>query len=436
MLRTLRWPADREPVNALLQRLRLSPTALLHGQDEAPIRQMIADVARQGDSALLEQTRRFGDPAFDLRQLRLTPAEIDAARSRVASDRPELLGAIRRAIAQVKAYQQHLLPVPREPLRREGVEITARWTPIDAVGLYVPGGTASYPSSLIMLAVPALVAGVRRVAVCTPGGRNLSDAVLAVAAELHLTEIYRLGGATAVAALAVGTPSVPRVDKILGPGNVYVQTAKRLVSGAVGVDGYAGPSEILVIADRSADPQTVAADLLAQAEHDPGSCFLLTTSPDLAQRVAAEVARQLATLPRREALERSMTGLSAAIVCADDAALYELANAIACEHVSLRVEDLPSALNRLRHAGCIFTGEHAPVAAGDYLAGPSHCLPTSTTARFASGVSVYEFLKRSSVVHYSPAGIAAEADDIVTLARAEGLEAHARSVEMRLPHGR
>lgn len=432
MLRTLRWPADRNEVEALLRRLRLSPTALVEGHGETAIRQMIAEVAERGDSALVEQTRRFGHPAFDLSQLRVTPAEIDAARSRIASERPTLLGAIRRSISQVRAYQQHLLPTPREPLRREGVEITARWTPVDAVGLYVPGGTASYPSSLIMLAVPALVAGVGRVAVCTPGGKNLSDAVLAVAAELNLTEIYRLGGATAVAALAVGTASVPRVDKILGPGNVYVQTAKRLVSGAVGVDGYAGPSEILLIADRSADPQTVAADLLAQAEHDPGSCFLLTTATEVAERVVAEVARQVSVLPRREALERSMSGLSAAIVCADDAALYDLANAIACEHVSLRVADIPSALRRLRHAGCIFTGEFGPVAAGDYVAGPSHCLPTSTTARFASGVSVYEFLKRSSVVSYSPAGIVAEAEAIVTLARAEGLEAHARSVEMRL----
>lgn len=436
MLNVLEYPTQKDAVESLLQRLRLDPAALLRGDGELgsveqTVRHLLADVLRRGDVALVEQTQRLGDPFFEPGRMRVTASEMTAARERLSAARPQLLAALRKAIDQVRSFQRHLLPVGAGPWRREGMEASIRHLPVDSAGLYVPGGTASYPSSLIMLAVPALVAGVRRVVVCTPGTR-LSDAVLTVAAELGIGEMYRLGGATAVAAMALGTASIAPVDLILGPGNLYVQMAKRLVSGCVGTDGFAGPSEILVIADRTADVRTVAADLLAQAEHDPGSCFLLTADASVAERVAEEVRRQVVRLPRREALERSMAGLSAAIICRDWPSVYALANRIACEHVSLRVSDVESATQALRHAGCVFVGEHGPVAAGDYVAGPSHCLPTNTTARFASGVSVYSFLKRTSVVRYTRDGLANDADAIIELARAEGLEAHARSVEVRL----
>ncbi|MFN4242332.1 MAG: histidinol dehydrogenase [Tepidisphaerales bacterium] len=437
MLKIWTYPRDRAEVEELLRRLRIDPSAVLTGagelgEIERRVRELLRDVLERGDEALLEQTRRFDDPNMERSRLRVTAEEMESARRRLADTRPELLGAIRKAIEQVRGYQQHILPASAGPLRRAGMEASLRFTPVDSAGLYVPGGTASYPSSVIMLAVPAQVAGVKRVVVCTPGGAKLSDAVLATSAELGIGEMYRLGGATAIAAMALGTASITPVDVVLGPGNLYVQMAKRLLSGLVGTDGFAGPSEILVLADESADAETVAADLLAQAEHDPGSCFLLTASPAVAHAVASSVQRQAASLPRREALERSLSGLSAAVVCPDMESVYALANRIACEHVSLQVSDVETALAALRHAGCVFAGRDGPVAAGDYVAGPSHCLPTNTTARFASGVSVYSFLKRSSVVRYGMEGLAADGDAITTLARAEGLEAHARSVEMRL----
>lgn len=417
-----------------MSRLRLDAKdlALLAGhraEKMKAVTAIMADVASRGDAALVDIARKFDDPAFTAGSLRVTKEEMAAGHARVS---PELLSALRRSIAQVREYQAHLLPKPGEPLRRPGFEAALRWTPLDSVGVYFPGGAASYPSSFIMLAVPALTAGVKRVVACTPAGKNFSDAILAVAHELKIAELYRVGGVGAIAAMAMGTATIPPVDKIVGPGNEYVQLAKRAVAGAVGIDAFLGPSEILVIADEKADAKSIAADLLAQAEHDPGTCYLLTTSPVVIDRVAAEVSRQFETLPRQPALKSSLAQHSMAVLCSSETELYELANAIACEHVSLRVTDVTRALSQLRHGGCVFVGDAAPVAAGDYVAGPSHCLPTNTTARFASGISVYEFLKRNSIVTYTREGIAADAAAITTLARAEGLEAHARSVEVRL----
>lgn len=421
-------------MHALVSRLRLDAAdlALLRGHraDKArAVAQTLEDVANRGDAALVDQARKFDDPDFSADKLRVTREEMKAGHSRCSS---ELISAIRRSIAQVREYQTKILPKAGEPLTRPGLQAALRWTPIGSAGLYFPGGKASYPSSLIMLAVPAQVAGVRRVVACTPPSKHFSDAVLAAAWELEITELYRVGGVAAIAALAIGTATIRPVDKIVGPGNEYVQLAKRAVSGAVGTDGFLGPSEILVIADDSADAGSIAADMLAQAEHDPGSCFLLTTSTTLAAKVAQALAKQYATLPRQEALSRSLAEWSAAVICRDEAESYDLANAIACEHVSIRVKDSSGALSKLSNAGCIFVGDASPVAAGDYVAGPSHCLPTNTTARFASGVSVFEFMKRNSIVTYSSDGIAADAPAITTLARAEGLEAHAKSVEARL----
>jgi histidinol dehydrogenase len=434
MFRTLLLPRDGEAFDQLIRRLRLDAAdlALLRGERADIARAVaatIADVAERGDAALVDQARRFDDPGFSAGQLRVTPEEMKAGHGRIGS---ELREALRRAIRQVGEYQRHILPKDPAVFERPGFAAQYRYTPLDSAGLYFPGGKASYPSSLIMLAVPAQVAGVKRVVACTPPSRHFSDAVLAVGYELGLTEMYRVGGVAAIAAMAVGTETIAPVDKIAGPGNLYVQMAKRAVSGAVGVDGFFGPSEIVVIADESADAATVAADLLAQAEHDPGSCFLLTTSQKVVDGVAREVESQVKVLPRKAAVERSLLEYSVAVLCDSEEAVYATANRLAAEHVSLRVADLAGASSRLRHGGCVFAGEFSPVAAGDYLAGPSHCLPTNTTARFASGISVHEFLKRSSVVTYTRAGIASDSPHIAEIARAEGLEAHARSAEMRV----
>lgn len=426
--------ADRDALAARLRRLRLNPAdlALARGdlaEKERAVRQAIADVAERGDDAVVDLARRFDDPAFTREQIRVTPAEMSAAAARVPAT---LMDAIRHAIRQVREYQQHFLPADPPPMRRGGVTLGMRFTPIDSAGLYFPGGKAAYPSSLIHLAVPAIVAGVGKVVVVTPPSKyGKSDVVLAACHELKLEHVCRAGGAAAVAALAFGTQSIPAVEKIVGPGNDYVQLAKRAVAGGVGIDGYLGPSEVLVLADESGHPAFIAADLLAQAEHDPGSCFLLTTSESLARQVVEQIAAQLPERGRRAAIERSLANDSAVVVDPSLDRLIEVANALAAEHVNLQTRDNPAVLGRLRHAGAVFVGPWSPVAAGDYVAGPSHCLPTNTTARFSSGVSVYEFLKRSSVLEYDRAGIAADAPAVIALATEEHLDAHAASVARR-----
>jgi histidinol dehydrogenase len=427
-------PAHRQRVELLLAALRLSPAdAILETGPRAEqsriVRQIMADVAKRGDAALVDSARQFDDPNFAPGLLRVTPAEMAAAAARLPADQT---AALRRSIRQVRQYQTHVMPAAPTPLLRNGVELAMRFTPLDSVGLLVPGGKAAYPSSVIMLAVPAQVAGVKRIVVCTPSSRfGQSDIVLAAYHELGLTEVYRAGGAAAVAALALGTQTIHPVDKLLGPGNVYVQLAKQAVAGCVGIDGFLGPSEILTLADDSARPDFIAADLLAQAEHDPGSCFLLTDSEKLAAAVLAEIARQLPGLQRKAAIDKALDQHSAIIVGPSMDELIALANRFAAEHVNLQTRDDDAVLSRLNHAGAVFIGPWSAVAAGDYVAGPSHCLPTNTTARFASGVSVYDFLKRSSLERYDAPGLAADAPAIITLANAEHLDAHAASVQIR-----
>jgi histidinol dehydrogenase len=352
------------------------------------------------------------------------------ASARVPEDQ---LKAIRRSISQVREYQMHIFPFIPPALKRPGVQLGLRFTALDSAGLYFPGGKAAYPSTLIMLAVPAQAAGVKQIVVATPPSKfGRSDLVLAACHELKLQHVYRAGGAAAIAAMAFGTATIPRVDKIVGPGNLYVQLAKRELTGAVGIDGFLGPSEIVTLADDTGVPAFIAADLLAQAEHDPGSCFLLTDSQALADKVSAEIDRQFKLRARSAALEKSLLHHSAIIVGSSMDDLVDLANRFAAEHVNLQVKNPEPVLAKLRHAGAVFVGPYSPVAAGDYVAGPSHCLPTNTTARFSSGVSVYEFLKRSSVVRYEEAGLTADADAIISLANAEGLDGHAASVEVRI----
>jgi histidinol dehydrogenase len=330
-----------------------------------------------------------------------------------------------------------MMPSPKKPLMRDGVELGMRFTPLDSVGLHVPGGKAAYPSSLIHLAVPAQVAGVKKIVACTPPSKyGRSDLMLATYLELGLTEVFRAGGAAAIGAMAFGTKTIPRVDKIVGPGNIYVQLAKRALAGCVGIDGFLGPSEILVIADETGHADFIASDLIAQAEHDPGSCFLLTTSAAVADRVVKELTRQTELLGRSKAITKALAESSAIIVDDSMDHLIALANRFAAEHVNLQTRDDEAVLKKLMHAGAVFVGPYSPVAAGDYLAGPSHCLPTNTTARFSSGISVYEFLKRSSIAKYSEKGLSADSAGIVSLAHAEHLDGHAASVTIRAAAGR
>ncbi len=413
-------------------RLDAADLALSRGrraQDAQTVQTILADVAQRGDAALVELSQKFDDSDFSAQQIRVTPQEMCQAAGRVPA---EQMRAIRRSIEQVRQYQQHIMPITPPPLKRPGVELGLRFTPLDSAGCYVPGGKASYPSSLIMQVVPAQVAQVKRVIACTTPSRfGRSDLVMAAAHELGLEELYRCNGIAAIAAMAFGTATIAPVDKIVGPGHPMVQMAKRALAGTVGIDGFLGASEIVTIADDSAQPAFIAADLLAQAEHDPGSCFLLTDSADLAQCVLREVARQAATLERLDAIAAALK-LRSAIVVGPMDELIEWANRLAAEHVNLQTRDDEAVLARLTHAGAVFVGPYAPVAAGDYVAGPSHCLPTNTSARFASGISVYEFLKRAGVERYTRAGLADDAEAIITLAQAEGLTAHANSVKIRL----
>ena len=426
--------SDRKRVEELLSALRLDPAdlALQRGEKAkaaAAVQEILADVAARGDEAVAALSRRFDDPDFTAARIRVTREEMREAAARV----PEAaMKAVRRSIAQVREYQEHVMPRDPPPLRRRGAELGLRFTPLDSAGIYFPSGKASYPSSLIMLAVPAQVAGVRRLVVCTAPSRfGRSDLVLAACLELDLPDVFRAGGAAAIAAMAFGTETIPAVDKIVGPGNLYVQLAKRALAGCVGIDGFLGPSEIVTIADETGNPAFIAADLLAQAEHDPGSCFLLTTSRALADAVAGEVEGQRKLLRRTPAIGQALAARGAIVVDASMDRLIALADRFAAEHVSIQTRDDASVLARLRHGGAVFLGPYSPVAAGDYVAGPSHCLPTNTTARFGSGISVYEFLKRSSLERYTAAGLAEDAEAIVTLAEAEELDAHAASVRVR-----
>ena len=430
--------SDRSRVESLLVKLKLNPVdiALSRGdlaKQVAIVQNILADVANRGDEALVDSAKKFDDPNFSVEQIRVLPEEMKAAHGRTPADQ---LTAIRRSIAQVREYQSHVMPKDADTLNRPGVQLGLRFTPLDSVGVYFPGGKASYPSSLIMLAVPAQVAGVKRIAVVTPPSKyGRSDLVLAACWELKLTDVFRAGGAAAIAALAFGTKTIPAVDKIVGPGNTYVQLAKRALAGCVGIDGYLGPSEILVMADESATPGFVAADLIAQAEHDPGSCFLLTTSAKLAGDVVASIESQLKQRERSEAIVKALNNDSAIVLSENMDELIALANRFAAEHVNLQTRDDESVLKKLTHAGAVFVGRYSPVAAGDYVAGPSHCLPTNTTARFSSGISVYEFLKRSSVVKYEADGLRNDAAAIIAMADAEHLDAHAASVTIRIAKG-
>ena len=398
------------------------------GQSVAAI---LTDVRTRGDEAVLAYTDQFDRLPLTASTLAFSQDEIETAAEQISGDVREALQVAHDRIFAHHEKQKPLDHIYQDPL---GVTLGTVWTPVDAVGIYVPGGTASYPSSVLMNAVPAKVAGVTRIAMVVPTPRGeLNPAVLAAAQIAGVTEIYRVGGAQAIGALAYGTETIKPVSKIVGPGNAYVAAAKRQVFGTVGIDMIAGPSEVLIIADSSANPSWIAADLLAQAEHGGGAqSILVTTDAALADSVAVEVERQIALLPRAEITRDGWNEFGAIILVQSLAEAVELANRIASEHVELMVDDPLALQPKIRNAGAIFLGHHTPEAIGDYVGGTNHVLPTARSARYASGLGVLDFMKRTSILGCDPGTLGELASAAVTLAETEGLAAHGRSISIRL----
>jgi histidinol dehydrogenase len=395
------------------------------------VRGLIADVRQRGDVALVELTNKFDRANITAATLKISAAEIDAALTQVTAEQN---AAIEIAAARIESYHRRQLPHDDSFQDETGAILGWRWTAVDSAGLYVPGGTASYPSSVLMNAIPAKVAGVARIVMVTPAsGGHLNPLVLAAARRAGVSDIFRIGGAQAVAALAYGTQSIAAVDKIVGPGNAWVAAAKREVFGQVGIDSIAGPSEILVIADAANDPDWIAADLLSQAEHDASSqSILITDDAAFADKVAEAAERALALLPRKEIASRSWADYGGIIVVAKLTDAPALADRFAPEHLEIATVDPAALLALVRHAGAIFLGRHTPEAMGDYIAGPNHVLPTSRSARFSSGLSVLDFMKRTTLLSLDANAMAVLGPPAITLAKAEGLDAHARSIAARL----
>ena len=392
---------------------------------------IVEDVARRGDAALIDYTNRFDRVDLPVSGLRVPRREIA---ERAAMAPPETVAALRFAAERIESFHRRQLPPAIDYVDALGVRLANRWRPIAAAGLYVPGGTAAYPSSVLMNAIPAKVAGVERLVMTVPApGGVLNPLVLAAAELVGIDEVYRIGGAQAVAALAFGTATIAPVDKIVGPGNAYVAAAKRRVFGRVGIDMIAGPSEILIVADQRNHPQWIAADLMSQAEHDSAAqAILITNDPAFAAKVEAAVERHLTRLSRAQIARESWQAHGAILLVADWKEAAVLIDRIAPEHLELALDEADALAERVSHAGAIFLGRYTPEAVGDYIAGPNHVLPTARTARFASGLGVLDFLKRSSLVRCDAASLAALAPAAIRLAEAEGLEAHALSLSIRL----
>ena len=396
------------------------------------VSEILHDVLTNGDDALTKYTENFDRHSVTNSTMAISDEAIESA---VASVPLDQRAALELAAVRIRAFHAQQLPKDTDSTDKQGLRLGARWTPIDAVGLYVPGGTASYPSSVLMNAIPAKVAGVNRLVMVVPTPDGVPNPLVLTAARLAgVDEIYCIGGAQAVAALAYGTKTIKRVDKIVGPGNAYVAEAKRQVFGVVGIDMIAGPSEILVVADKDNNPDWIAADLLSQAEHDTDAqSILITDDEGFADRTAAAVEKQLAELPRSDIARQSWDKCGAIIIVKDlEAEAPDLINLIAPEHLELAVENPEAIMAKVKHAGSIFLGRYTPEALGDYVAGPNHVLPTSRSARFSSGLNVLDFMKRSTFISCPPEGLRAIGPAAMTLARAEGLEAHALSVEKRL----
>lgn len=415
----------------LLEKL-LERNFLAQVQAAELVNEVLTSVRTRGDTAVCDYTRRFGGPALQPADLKVKDEEIEAAYSLVGQD---YLQSLRRALANITAFHRKQLQQSWFETQENGAILGQLVRPLERVGIYVPGGKASYPSSVLMNAVPAKVAGVKEIAMVTPPASDgsVNPYTLVAAAEAGGREIYKIGGAQAIAALAFGTAVVPRVDKITGPGNIHVTLAKRQVYGVVDIDMLAGPSEILIIADAKADPSFIAADLLSQAEHDEmASSVLLTPCGELAVRVQEEVARQLSLLDRRDIIESSLERYGAIVITVDLEEAFQLAGRFAPEHLEVMVDEPFHWLSRVKNAGAVFLGPHTPEPAGDYLAGPNHVLPTGGTARFYSPLGVDAFLKKTSLIAYTRAALDEEAEAIVKLAEVEGLSAHANAVKVRM----
>lgn len=393
------------------------------------VEDILTTVQTKGDQALIDYTEKFDHVA--IKDLQVSEAEIQAAFEAVE---PEVITALEEAKANIISYHEKQKQVPFIDTQRAGVLRGQLILPLEKVAVYVPGGTAAYPSSVLMNALPAKIAGVDEIIMLTPPGKEGIPAVILAAAKIAgVDEIYRVGGAQAIAACAFGTESIPKVDKIVGPGNIYVATAKKKVYGQVAIDMIAGPSEIGVIADETANPAYVAADLLSQAEHDVmARSILVTNSQQLGKAVEQEVTRQLETLPRKAIAEESVNNFGRIILCETTEEMFDLMNAVAPEHLEVQVKDPMSWLGKIRNAGSIFLGEYASEPVGDYFAGTNHVLPTSGTARFFSPLGVYDFVKHSQFTYYTKDALVDDSQSIMALARKEGLEAHARAVEIRL----
>jgi len=396
---------------------------------EAVVGAILADVRANGDQAVLAYNRKFD--GAELSELRVSPREFDEALAQVE---PEFLAVLEQAAQNIRAFHSKQVRTSFVIADRPGIVLGQKVTPIEKVGIYVPGGTAAYPSTVLMDTIPAKIAGCGRIVMVTPPGRDgkVAPAILAAAKIAGVDAVYKVGGAQAIAALAYGTQSIPKVDKIVGPGNAFVAEAKKQVFGMVSIDMIAGPSEILVVADGKSDPAHVAADLLSQAEHDKlASAVLVTDSEALAQAVSAELEKQLPLLPRAQIARASIDNNGKIIVADSLTAGIEIANEIAPEHLELMVDDPFAYLDAVKNAGSIFLGRHCPEALGDYFAGPNHTLPTSGTARFSSPLSVDDFVKKSQFTYYTASALSQAADSIARFAEKEGLQAHGRSVLIR-----
>ncbi len=398
---------------------------------DTAVRAIIARVRAEGDAALIDYSRKFDRAELD--RLGIAVSKEDIAQAYKQAD-PQTVEALKFARDRIRSHHERQMPRDDRYTDAAGVELGSRWTAIEAVGLYVPGGTASYPSSVLMNAVPAKVAGVERIVIVVPAPGGVINPLVLVAADISgVSEIYRVGGAQAIAALAHGTETIKPVAKIVGPGNAYVAAAKRQVFGTVGIDMIAGPSEVLVVADGSNDPDWIAADLLAQAEHDVSAqSILITDDPAFGKAVEQAVERQLQSLPRAETAAASWRDFGAVILVDTIEASLPLVDRIAAEHVELAIDDAEGFLARMRNAGAVFLGRHTPEVIGDYVGGSNHVLPTARSARFSSGLSVLDFVKRTSILKLGPEQLRALAPAAIALAKAEGLDAHGRSVAIRL----
>jgi len=394
------------------------------------VKRIVQDIKSKGDKALFYYTRKLDGANLNSRTIKATTSEIESARKKLSK---RFFKALREACSNIRAFQSHIKNKEPGPLKRKEATLALRYRPLSRVGVYVPGGTAPLFSSVLMNAIPAQVAGVEEIAVAAPPSREgkIAPEILAACGELRLTEIYKMGGAQAVAALAFGTKSVRPVDKIAGAGNIFVMLAKKEVFGQVDIDMFAGPSEILIIADASARAEYVAADMLSQAEHNPGSSILITTSKSLARGVEKEIKTQVKRLSRSKQAKACLDAYGAVIITKSLSEAVRWADELAPEHLEIMVRNPRKVLDGIRNAGAILVGPHTPVAVGDYLAGPSHTLPTSGTARFFSGLSVNDFLKKTSIIRFDEKGLLKNSDSIIELARSEGLDGHAGAVEIR-----